>query len=88
MAVYVMPPDHCTAEAVWFCDNRTVRYEHPFAVDEDAVTAPTGLLIGIGHYVSVGISTALSKFALQAFKPRLQRRVVVSAIVACKDRRQ
>jgi hypothetical protein len=68
MAVYVMPPDHCAAEAVWLCDNGTVRYDHPFAVNEDAVTAPTGLPIGIGHYVSIGIGTALSKIRSASFQ--------------------
>src|SRR3954467_14734408 len=64
MAVDVVPPDHCAAETVWFCNNCPVRYDHPFVVNEDAVTPTTGLPIRIGDYVSVGIGTALSKNAL------------------------
>src|SRR3954453_2201238 len=77
MAVNVMSPNHCTAEAVWLCDNGAVRHVNPFVVDADAVTPAIGLPIHVGNYVPVKIGTALSELALQAFKPWLQRRVVV-----------
>ena len=69
MAVDVMPPGHCTAETVWFLDDGVVRHVDPFVVDADAVTPAIGLPIRIRNDVSVNIGAALSKFALQAFKP-------------------
>jgi hypothetical protein len=64
MAIDVVPPDHCAAETVWLCDDRAIRYDHPFVGNEDAATPTTGLPIRIRHCVPVRIGTALSKFAL------------------------
>lgn len=69
MAVDVVLPDHRAPGAVWLGDDRTIRHYDPFAVDADAITPAVGFPIRLGDYVSVGISAALPKLALQAFEP-------------------
>jgi hypothetical protein len=88
MAVDVVLPDHRAPGAVRLRDDGTVGHHDPFAVDADAIMPAVGFPIRIGDYVSVGISTALPKFALQAFEPLLQRRIGVATVIAPRRRRR
>ena len=82
MAVDVVLPDHRAPGAIRLLDDGTVGHHNPFAVDAHAIMPSVGFPIWIGDYISVGIGTALPKFALQAFEPGLEGRVGVATVIA------
>jgi len=69
MAVDVIPPNHCTAETVWLCDNGAVGHVDPFIVDPDAVTPALDSQSTSEPMNPSKIDTAFYELSLQTFKP-------------------
>src|SRR4030095_5724490 len=76
-------PDHGPAGPIWLGDESVVGDVDPLALEAHAIVTVLRFPIDIGDGRAVGIGAARPLAASQAIEPGFERRIGVTAVVAC-----